>query len=106
MAAPPYLCASSDGVELMLHIQPRASKTGFQGEHDGRLKIRLAAPPVDGAATDELTRFLATAFGVQRRAAVGAKGRIGRRHGFVTAGTDRKLFLPYHNPHLLMIHDT
>ena len=45
-------------------------------------------------------------FGVQRRAAVGAKGRIGRRHGFVTAGTDRKLFLPYHNPHLLMIHDT
>ena len=88
MAAPPYLCASSDGVELMLHIQPRASKTGFQGEHDGRLEIRLAAPPVDGAANDELTRFLAAAFGVQRRAVAIVSGESGRRKRVRIAGVD------------------
>ena len=72
----------------MLHIQPRASKTGFQGEHDGRLKIRLAAPPVDGAANDELTRFLATAFGVQRRAVAILSGESGRRKRVRIEGID------------------
>jgi len=44
---------------LALYCQPGAKKTGVQGEHDGRLKIRLAAPPVEGKANDALIAWLA-----------------------------------------------
>ena len=48
-----------DTVRLRIRAQPRASRTEVVGEHDGALKVRVAAPPVDGAANDELVRFLA-----------------------------------------------
>ena len=57
----------SDAVVLDLHVQPGAKRTEVAGAHGDRLKIRLAAPPVDGAANDELVRFVAEAFGVPRR---------------------------------------
>lgn len=46
-------------VRIMLRVQPRASKTALAGEHAGALKVRLAAPPVDGAANEELVRWIA-----------------------------------------------
>lgn len=42
-----------------MHVQPKAARTELAGLHGDALKIRLAAPPVDGAANDELVRFLA-----------------------------------------------
>lgn len=48
-------------VRLHVRVQPRAARTGVAGEHGGALKIRLAAPPVDGAANDELVRFISRA---------------------------------------------
>lgn len=51
-----------------VRVVPRASRTAAAGEHDGALKVRVAAPPVEGAANEELTRFLARAFGVHARA--------------------------------------
>jgi uncharacterized protein (TIGR00251 family) len=51
-----------------VRVAPRASKTAVAGEHDGALKVRVAAPPVEGAANEELTRFLAKSFGVPARA--------------------------------------
>ena len=51
-----------------VRVAPRASKTEAAGEHDGALRVRVAAPPVGGAANEELTRFLAKAFGVPARA--------------------------------------
>lgn len=50
-----------------MRVQPRASKSGVAGELDGALKIRLAAPPVDGAANEELARLLAKLFDVPRQ---------------------------------------
>ena len=47
-----------------VHVVPRASKTAAAGEHDGALKVRVAAPPVEGAANAELLRFLAKRLGV------------------------------------------
>ncbi len=47
-----------------VRVVPRASKTAAAGEHDGALKVRVAAPPVEGAANAELTRFLARRLGV------------------------------------------
>jgi uncharacterized protein len=52
---------------LALHVQPGAARTAIAGVHGDALKIRLAAPPVDGKANAELRRFLAQAFGVALR---------------------------------------
>ncbi len=53
---------NAEGVTVRLHIQPKASRSEISGEHgEGdsvRLKIRIAAPPVDGEANEELVRFL------------------------------------------------
>jgi uncharacterized protein (TIGR00251 family) len=51
-----------------VRVVPRASRSELVGEHDGALRVRIAAPPVDGAANDELVRLLARAFGVPRSA--------------------------------------
>ncbi len=52
---------------LELHVQPGAKRTEVAGMHGERIKIRLAAPPVDGKANQALIEFLAEAFGVARR---------------------------------------
>jgi uncharacterized protein (TIGR00251 family) len=58
----------SGTIVLALHVQPGAKRTevaGVHGEGAGaRLRVRLAAPPLDGKANAELRRFLADAFGV------------------------------------------
>ena len=49
-----------------IRVVPRASKSEVVGEFDGDLKIRIAAPPVDGAANDEVVRLVAREFGRPR----------------------------------------
>jgi len=48
-----------DGAIIAVHVQPNASRTACAGIHGQAVKIRVAAPPSDGAANDELCRFLA-----------------------------------------------
>jgi uncharacterized protein (TIGR00251 family) len=50
-----------------VRVVPRASKSALAGEHDGALKVRVAAPPVEGAANEELIKFLSKEFGVPAR---------------------------------------
>jgi uncharacterized protein (TIGR00251 family) len=69
----------AEGVVLELLVQPRASRTRVVGEHDDRLKIQLAAPPVDGEANAALAAFLAERFGVRRADVVLLRGEAGRR---------------------------
>ncbi len=64
---------------LTLHVQPRARRTEVAGLHGAALKVRLAAPPVDGAANDELVRFVAERLGVPRRAVRLVAGAGARR---------------------------
>jgi hypothetical protein len=52
---------------LELHVQPGAKRSEFAGEHGGRMKLRLAAPAVDGRANEALVEFLADYFGVAKR---------------------------------------
>jgi hypothetical protein len=68
----------SEAVVLALHVQPGAKRTEVAGMHGGALKVRLAAPPVDGKANAELLRFLADAFGVPRRSIVIVRGTTSR----------------------------
>ena len=67
------------GVVIAVQVQPRASRTEYAGRHGEAIKIRIAAPPVDGEANDELVRFLARHLGVARgRITIGA-GATGKR---------------------------
>ncbi|PTQ91145.1 DUF167 domain-containing protein [Agitococcus lubricus] len=52
---------------LNLHVQPNAARSEFVGLHGQALKVRLHAPPVDGKANDELCRFLAHIFAVNKK---------------------------------------
>jgi uncharacterized protein len=65
-------------LQLTLHVQPGASRTAVIGTHGDALKVRLAAPPVDGKANAELLRFLAEAFGVPRRNVTLLRGETSR----------------------------
>lgn len=73
------ITAVPGGVEIALHIQPRASRTEVTGAHGGALKIRLAAPPVEGEANDELVRFLAKTLRVPKSAVTIVRGATGRK---------------------------
>ena len=64
---------------VTVHVQPRASRTESAGRHGDAVKIRLAAPPVDGSANDELIRFVADRVGVPRRAVRIVSGDTARR---------------------------
>ena|SRR5437016_6447936 len=54
------------GITFCIRVQPRASRSEIVGEFDGSLKIRLAAPPVDGEANAECVRFFAKELGISR----------------------------------------
>lgn len=62
-------CSESDGaIYFTVRVVPRASRSQIVGEHDGALRVRVAAPPVEGAANEELVRVLSRALDVPRQA--------------------------------------
>ena len=69
-----------------VRVAPRASKTEAAGEHGGALKVRVAAPPVGGAANEELARFLSKALGVPARAVEILSGRSSKTKVVRVAG--------------------
>jgi uncharacterized protein (TIGR00251 family) len=61
--------SEKDGtLKFAVQVVPRASRSEIVGEHNGALRVRIAAAPVDGAANEALIRTLALAFKVSRRA--------------------------------------
>ncbi|MEK2689796.1 DUF167 domain-containing protein [Bdellovibrio sp. GT3] len=66
------------GVRLHLFIQPKSSKNQVVGNHNGELKIKVSAPPVDGEANAELINYLAKLFKVAKRNISLVKGETGR----------------------------
>ncbi|HXY62647.1 MAG TPA: DUF167 domain-containing protein [Nitrospirota bacterium] len=64
--SPPRNKTEEASVTFLVRIQPRARKNEFMRMDDGSLKIKLIAPPVDGAANEALVTFLADYFGASR----------------------------------------
>jgi uncharacterized protein (TIGR00251 family) len=64
---------------LALHVQPGAKRTEVAGTHGDALKLRLAAPPVEGKANAALIAFLAESFGVPQRAVTLLRGETSRQ---------------------------
>lgn len=75
----PCLSARGDGSLLQLAVQPGARRTGAEGLHDGALKLRLVAPPVEGKANEALVAWLADQLGLPKRAVRVARGTTSRR---------------------------
>jgi uncharacterized protein (TIGR00251 family) len=70
--------ATESGVRLRLRVQPRASRDEVAGVSGDAIRVRLTAPPVEGAANEALVRFLSAKLGVPRGAVVLCSGRTGR----------------------------
>ena len=75
----PCLCARGSGISLQLSVVPNARNTRVDGLQDGALRVRLAAPPIDGRANEALVAWLARELDVPRRAVDVALGASGRR---------------------------
>ena len=75
----PWLRQGERQTTLTLHIQPGAKKTEVAGEHGDALKIRLAAPPVDGKANAALIAFVADRLGLAKSAVSLKSGQTSRR---------------------------
>jgi len=69
---------------------PRASASAVAGRHGDALKIRIAAPPADGAANDELIRFLADRLQIPRSAITITAGSSSRRKTVVISGIETR----------------
>ena len=82
----PYLTDTPAGAVLNLRIVPRAAKNAIAGEHGDALKIRLCAPPVDGAANAALVEFLAETFALPRNRVQLLSGQTSRTKRVLLAG--------------------
>ena len=74
-----------------VYVQPRASRTEVVGMHDARLKIRVASPPVDGAANAELIAFIAERVGVSKAKVRVVAGTSSRRKVVEVEGVSEEL---------------
>ena len=83
-----WVRAAADGVVLSLHVQPGAKRTEIAGTHGESLKIRLAAPPVDGKANDCLVDYLAQKLNVPRRQVNLVAGHASRSKRVAVDGVD------------------
>ncbi len=75
----PCLAARGEHSLLALAVVPQAKRTGADGLHDGALRVRLAAPPVDGKANAVLLAWLAAELGLPRRKLRLVRGLASRR---------------------------
>ncbi len=89
MPAAWYRIEDGQRLILTLHVQPGARRTEVVGPHGDALKLRLAAPPLEGKANAELIRFLAEALGVSPRAVTLVAGNASRRKRVAVAGAAR-----------------
>lgn len=86
--AGPWPCLRAEGGQacvLDVSVSPNARRTACDGLHDGALRVRLAAPPVDGKANDALQAWLADELGCARRDVQLRRGHTSRRKQFELA---------------------
>lgn len=90
---PEWMQAQDGAIRLEILVQPRASRTRVVGPHGDRLKIQVAAPPVEGEANDALIRHVAGLLGVPRRDVEVLSGESGRRKALRIVGVEPSVAL-------------
>jgi len=79
---------SPDGVVLRVHVQPGAGRSAVVGRHGDALKVRVAAPPVEGRANEATRALLAEALGVPDGDVELTSGQSSRTKRFRLKGID------------------
>jgi uncharacterized protein len=78
MPIPAFLSPTDDGIVVDTFVQPRAARTAVAGIHGSALKIKVAAPPIEGRANDALCEFLAELLDVPRSRVAVSSGASSR----------------------------
>jgi len=78
------------GVRLKLLIQPRSSKNDIVGIHQGRVKVKLTAPPVEGEANETLVAFISKLLNLPKREITLTKGEASRRKSVEIMGVSKE----------------
>jgi len=81
-----------NSLNIQVQIQPGSSKDQIIGLHNGRLKIKISAPPIDGKANQNLIEFIAKALGVSKSKIEIVKGRTSKLKTLKISGIDQKSF--------------
>jgi len=85
-STPSAAVSTASGVRIAIRVTPRASKPCFAGVRDGRLVVRVTAPPVDDAANDAVIAMFAKALRVPKSAVAIASGGTSRNKTIAVAG--------------------
>ena len=80
--------SNTNAVVIEVHVIPRAGRSGVAGTRDGAWLVRLHAPPVEGAANEELIEVIAKALEVPKRAVAIVSGERSRRKSVRVSGID------------------
>lgn len=83
---------SGEGILVEVYVQPKASRNEVAGVHEGRLKVRLTAPPVEGAANKECGKFFAKTFELSGSEVEIIKGSKSRRKTVLLRGLSSESF--------------
>jgi uncharacterized protein len=79
-----------DGAAVFaVRVTPRANRDAIEGEHQGALKVRLTAPPLEGRANEALRRLLAERLNVPVSAVRIVGGEKNRNKRVSVAGVSR-----------------
>lgn len=91
---PPIPVTEKDGaLRFEVHAKPKAKKSGVLRPRGEAVEIAIAAPPVDGAANEELIRFLSKLFGVPKRNVEIVRGETSQTKLIAVTGLDRDVLL-------------
>lgn len=78
------------GVEVAIYVQPNSSKTQVIGKHNGQLKIKIKAPPLDGKANTEVIEFFSKLLKIPKKRIHLLKGEKSREKKILIEGTSLK----------------
>lgn len=90
----PWYTLNGDELRIRIRVQPRASRCGLEALVDGRLKLRLTAPPADGKANRQAAEILARLFSVPKSHVSLASGARSRDKTFKVSGIADPAKLP------------
>lgn len=90
-ALPTFISTRTDAFTLAVRVQPRASANAVDGAHNGELRVRVTAAPVDAAANEAVVRLLADVLDIPRSAIEIIRGHRGRSKSLLVRGVSARV---------------
>ena len=85
-----FITSTKDGIQLNLRVSPGAKRTSIEGPYgESAVRLKVAAPPVDGKANAEVERFLASLLGIPRSDVAVIRGSSSRDKVVLVRGLEQ-----------------